>query len=689
MARKNTLKNEVAEAAGLPEQEKFFTTEKLRRSTRAGTQLPDPTHTPFGYDPKETFGHIFPKLHLPPLFPPPRLHPDDYASFGNPALEANKLYFGDNLYVLRNLPSESIDLIYIDPPFFSNRDYVQIWGDDNEVRSFEDIFGDGMYSYLAWLNARLWEMKRVLKNTGSIYVHCDDHASHYIKCELDKIFGYNNFLNEIVWVYEGSTKKRKAWDRKHEILLVYAKSGSIVFNAASVGDTKKESSVKAYASMTLEDEKGSFILRYKPGGGFAPKELLGQSNVYKSYIKDFIHPRDWWPVDFARKSELLGYPTQKPEALLERVIKASSNEGDVVADFFLGGGTTGAVALKLGRKFIGSDISRVAVSVAHNRMIEVCEELSGLQKQSADEAGKALVGKNDNIKLFSTEAERLIPDLRVGYVGSYPVDKFEGINHNEFVDFVLDLYEANAYTGKSEHIHGLANGKIILHIGPSSPSERVQAEEVKLFLEEVVKQYVTQLTRADGEEKILQVIGWSFDPKVQAWKQQAVRALNQKGIKISIDLVTLSSESFRQKIFREVGDRNINLKFNRLNQLLSFAGKPSAGEIRIDSRNGLAFNFELVGAQAIGAGGRLINCQWDFDYQDSRFSEKKYALNRQKHGSGLYEAVTTVSHTFSKTGEYLIAARVQDNQDGEAIAISKLTIDKGGHALEAIASNSI
>src|ERR1035437_4296151 len=98
-ARKKTLENETAIAAELPQQDKFFTTEKLRRSARAGTQLPDPTNTPFGYDPKETFGHIFPKLHLPPLFPPPRLHPDDYASFGNPALEPNKLYFGDNLYV--------------------------------------------------------------------------------------------------------------------------------------------------------------------------------------------------------------------------------------------------------------------------------------------------------------------------------------------------------------------------------------------------------------------------------------------------------------------------------------------------------------------------------------------------------------------------------------------------------------
>lgn len=666
MARKDTPNDEVAKAARLPEQAKFFTTEKLRRSARAGTQLPDPTNTPFGYDPKETFGHIFPKLHLPPLFPPPRLHPDDYASFGNPSLEANKLYFGDNLYVLRNLPSESVDLIYIDPPFFSNRDYVQIWGDDNEVRSFEDIFGDGMYSYLAWLNARLWEMKRVLKSNGTIYVHCDWHASHYIKCEMDKIFGYDNFVANINWRYAWGMRTANKWNRKHDDILMYSKGSKFTFNAREVLEGRT-------------NEHG------RESNGLISKRA-------KEEDATLAFPTDNWYVATIHpmSNERLGYPTQKPEALIERIIKASSNEGDVVADFFMGGGTTGSVALKLGRKFIGSDISRVAVSVSHNRLIEVCEEMGGAEKHTADEAEKALVDpKTGSTMLFNPGAALNIPDLRVGYVGSYPVDKFEGIDHSEFVDFVLDLYEASAYTGKSDHIHGLANGKIILHIGPSSPSERVQAEEVKLFLEEVVKQYVTQLTRGDGEEKILQVIGWSFDPKVQAWKQQAVRALNLKGIKISIDLVTLSSESFRQKIFREVGDRNINLKFNRLNQLLSFAGKPSAGEIRIDSRNGLTFNFELVGAQSIGAGGRLINCQWDFDYQDSRFSEKKYALNRQKHGSGSYEAVTTVSHTFSKVGEYLIAARVQDNQDGEAIAISKLTIDKSGHTLEAFASSTI
>ena len=139
-------------------------------------------------------------------------------------MPASQLILGDNLEVLRTIPSETIDLIYIDPPFFSGRNYNVIWGDTNEVRSFYDIWEGGIDSYLIWLNARLWEMRRVLKKTGSIYVHCDWHASHYIKTEMDKIFGYENFQNEVVWAYktQGATKKR--WSRKHDILLFYTKT---------------------------------------------------------------------------------------------------------------------------------------------------------------------------------------------------------------------------------------------------------------------------------------------------------------------------------------------------------------------------------------------------------------------------------------------------------------------------------
>ena len=139
------------------------------------------------------------------------------------------------MHVMRQLPSESIDLIYIDPPFFSGRQYNVIFGDQNELRSFSDIWEGGMPGYLIWLNARLFEMKRLLKKTGSIMVHCDYHASHYIKIELDKIFGYSLLKNEIVWSYRSGGGSKRHYGRKHDIIFWYTREPSgYTFNADEV-----------------------------------------------------------------------------------------------------------------------------------------------------------------------------------------------------------------------------------------------------------------------------------------------------------------------------------------------------------------------------------------------------------------------------------------------------------------------
>jgi len=185
-----------SEKQKLPEQQAVFKADSIkdRARKRGVSNLPDRLNPPMGFDPEKAFDNVYPFVKLPFLHPNT---PEDNITFGFPDEEPNKIYFGDNLHVLRSLKSNSIDLIYIDPPFFSGRNYNQIWGDDNEVRTFYDIWEDGLPSYLVWLNARLWEMKRVLKDTGSIYVHCDWHASHYIKAEMDKIFGYDDFLTHL------------------------------------------------------------------------------------------------------------------------------------------------------------------------------------------------------------------------------------------------------------------------------------------------------------------------------------------------------------------------------------------------------------------------------------------------------------------------------------------------------------
>ena len=523
-----------------------------------------------------------------------------------------------------------------------------------------------MFSYPAWLNPTLFEMKRVLKPTGSIYVHCDWHASHYIKTEMDKIFGYDNFRNEIVWCYKSGGKSKDRFPVKHDILLYYGKNLKPYFNPEEVRIERVNPNNK------IIEENGIKYVVFKKF-----------NREYKYEYDTGALVEDWW-VDITNigphnKTERIGYPTQKPEELLERIIKASSNEGDVVADFFMGGGTTGAVAIRNGRRFIGCDISRVAVSVTASRLIDIGEEISGI-------AGENISGTRQQTLGVDIKP---VADIQLGYVGSYPLEKFKGISQDEFAKFVLDLYQASSFTGKSKYIHGLANGKLVISVGPGNPDEKVSLAHVKGLTEEVLRQY--QIQFGNGEEKILQIIGWGFDPAIEIWKGQAITTLNKQNIKMQIELVSLSSETFRQKIFRNIGESNIDLKFNRLNQLLSFTASPYAGKITIVSNEArksdeMTFNFKLEGAKAIGT-GRLINCQWDFSYDGKRFASREHALNRE--GSlGDFVALFEVSHEFEKSGEYTIAAKVQDNLDGEAITASKFTVQigskKSGYKLESM-----
>lgn len=173
---------------------------------------------PLGWDRRRRFEHLYPRVRLPTQVV-------ERFEFGSPQLEPNRLYFGDNLHVMRSLPTESVDLIYIDPPFFSQRTYNVLFGDQNELRSFRDIWEGGLNGYLVWLNARLYEMKRLLSPHGVLVIHVDWHAVHYVKVELDKLFGYDRFLNELVWHYGGRGAKAIGgqFPRNHDVLLAYGR----------------------------------------------------------------------------------------------------------------------------------------------------------------------------------------------------------------------------------------------------------------------------------------------------------------------------------------------------------------------------------------------------------------------------------------------------------------------------------
>ncbi|MEX0683931.1 MAG: site-specific DNA-methyltransferase [Dehalococcoidia bacterium] len=261
-----------SETQELPDQEKVFRVAKRVRSKLHN--LPDPTRPPLGFVPGRGFDVVFPFIKLPHLAP--NLN-GDWVQFGSPDLEPNRLYYGDNLQVLRTLSSNSIDLIYIDPPFFSGADYNVIWGDTNEVRTFTDIWEGGLDTYLIWLNARLWEMRRVLKSTGSIYVHCDYHACHYIKTELDKIFGYENFRNEVIWQRTAAKGDvRRKLGSNHDVLLTYGKTAATFFEAVfAFGDDEYTDRFR----LDDGDDRGPY--RLAPLDSPNPRPNL--TYVYKGY----------------------------------------------------------------------------------------------------------------------------------------------------------------------------------------------------------------------------------------------------------------------------------------------------------------------------------------------------------------------------------------------------------------------
>lgn len=270
----------------------------------------------------------------------------------------NRLISGDNLAVMSALLPQyegCIPLIYVDPPFFSNRHYSARVGRGEDSRcpkewqlaeGYTDHWQD-IDAYLDMLYPRLALMYRLLSPTGSLYLHLDWHANAYARLLLDEIFGAERFLNEIIWVYHGPSPIRSAFNRKHDTILVYTKSEQYTFNVDAVRQPYDPVTIKTFASSR------------KAGFGKVPNLARGKV------------PEDWWyfPVVARLHNERTGYPTQKPAVLMERIILASSNPGDTVADFFCGSGTTASAAAKLGRNFIASDITWRAIHTTKSRLL--------------------------------------------------------------------------------------------------------------------------------------------------------------------------------------------------------------------------------------------------------------------------------------------------------------------------------
>ena len=315
-------------------------------------------------------------------------------------LKMNYLHQGDNLTILRNMPDASVDLICTDPPFNTGKD----WG------AFSDKWEGGLKGYLKFMEARVVEMRRVLKSTGSLYLHCDPTASHYLKVMLDIVFGIDNFRNEIVWQRKRSQAlKSNSFGRTNDTILLYSKSDDYTFNPLyTKDDTHTQKYIKdrfrfddgdgrKYMKSPLVNpanrpnqhyefygvkppERGWLFSKDRMESLYKNNELVMPNDcnariyrkIYLDTYKGQLIQNIWVdiPIVNPMAKERLGYPTQKPVALYERMIKASSNQGDIVLDPFAGSGTTLDAAHTLGRHWIGIDIGDAAIETIQDRHAE-------------------------------------------------------------------------------------------------------------------------------------------------------------------------------------------------------------------------------------------------------------------------------------------------------------------------------
>lgn len=371
----------------------------------------------------------------------------------------NQLFYGDNLDVLRRkIPSESVDLCYIDPPFNSKRNYFQIynnigtdggdkaqaqafmdtweWGDEAEagfayivdvenlnnskftpqtvslIRGLENVLGHGdLFAYLVHMTLRIVEIHRVLKPTGSFYLHCDPTASHYLKLVCDSIFcadgNGGDFRNEIIWCYSIGGKSKQHFGRKHDVVFFYTKSKKYTFNKKGASIARK---MNTHMKTGIDEDGRAFQEKTDRKSGKVYRYYLDEGKIAEDYWLDIekvgLADDFWSDIETLNREarERLGYPTQKPEALLERIIKASSNEGDVVLDAYCGCGTTVAVAQRLKRQWIGIDITYQSISLILKRLqdkypdqweiIEASIKLDGVPRDFA--SAKALANRKDD-----------------------------------------------------------------------------------------------------------------------------------------------------------------------------------------------------------------------------------------------------------------------------------------------------
>jgi len=441
-------------------------------------------------------------------------------------------------------------------------------------------------------------MRELLVENGSIYVHLDYRVVHYIKSIMDEIFDKENFVNEIIWFYRNAGGRGESgFARKHETLLFYKKGDNFTFNWEEAKLTREAAIDRGtFGGYFKKDEKGREY-----------QEVRAAGKIYRYYLDEYKVPEDVWDIlkiPGRDLTERVGYETQKPEALLERVIKVSSNEGDLVADFFCGSGTTGVVAEKLGRRWIMSDLSKFAIHTTRKRLLDI-----------------------PNCKPFE-----------ILNLGNYQKQKFIENNHppvERYIKFILQLYRAEPLEGY-KFIHG-KKGKNLVHVG--SVDSIITEKEVRDVLEEA---------QSIGA-KFLDVLGWDFEMGLD---ELADRIGEEYGIKVRLvqipkEALEVKSPAKEEVKFFDLNYLDVDYKVEGKKVIVSFKDFSIANPEYLpeDVKKKIKKFTDLIDYWAV-----------DFNYKQDTFHNMKQSFRTRKHPT----LETSLSHTYENPGEYSILIKVVD-----------------------------
>lgn len=583
----------------------------------------------------------------------------------------NKLIWGDNKYVMSSLLDElasKINLVYIDPPFATGADFSinMKMGDVEwtkeasviEEKAYRDTWGKGLDSYLQMMYDRLLLMRELLADNGSIYVHLDWHVGHYVKIIMDEIFGGENFVNQVVWRYEGPQSPSPVkFASKYDIILRYAKS----FETCASYELYFFEKIPSEEAKFKIDENGKYYYTL-PKGDYTEqslKKLEKEGRLFKTKsgnirIKYFVQkvsngyflrrkkiPDVWTDIHSlgltAQAREAVGFPTQKPEALLERIIKASSNKDDLVADLFCGSGTTLAVAEKMKdendkpvpRRWVGCDLSRFAIHTTRKRLLEI-----------------------DGCRPFE-----------VLNLGKYERQYWQGITFgdkkkkdtkktiSEYLQFIVKLYQAEPVTG-FRYLHG-KKGRKMVSVG--SVDAPVTLREIQEALEECKQ----------AGQKELDVLGWEWEMGLHDVVEEESKA---RGINLHLKTIP-----------REVMDTRAvdsgNIKFFELAYLDAKVSENKYDEFEVELKDFVIQNTDLIPEEVrkkIKKWSDYID-YWavDWEYKDDTFHNQWQSYRTRKDRT---LQLKSDGHKYDKKGKYTIMIKVIDIFGNDTTRVEEVTV---------------